>query len=78
MSARTDTKAARLVAFGHAIQEGYFDPKRVNMSELARLMNVHRSTIMRDLENMQAVIDEAKRLQAMLRQTPVGETFRSQ
>jgi len=77
MSAKTDTKAARLVAFGHAIQEGYFDPSRVNMSELARLMNVHRSTIMRDLRSVEEVIEEAKRLQALLRQAPVGETYRN-
>lgn len=76
MSHKTSTKAARLVAFGHAIQEGYFDPERVNMSDLARMMNVHRSTIMRDLRSVQEVIEEAKRLQAMLRQTPVSESYR--
>lgn len=76
MSQRTDTKAARLVAFGHAIQEGYFDPTTVNMSDLARLLGVHRATIMRDMECVQAVIDESRRIQALLRQTPVSETYR--
>ena len=76
MSARTDTKAARLVAFGHAIQEGYFDPATVNMSDLARLLGVHRATIMRDLESVQEVIEESKRIQAQLRSAPTTETFR--
>lgn len=76
MSARTDTKAARLVAFAVATELGLFDPATVNMSELARLLGVHRATILRDLGSVQVVIDESKRIQALLCQTPVTETHR--
>lgn len=76
MSQRTDTKAARLVAFAVAIELGLFDPATVNMSDLARLLRVNRSTIMRDLDSVQVVIAESKRIAALLRQSPVTETHR--
>jgi len=49
MIARVDAKAARLLALAHTIQEGYFDPNNVNMSEVAVNLGVSRGTIMRDL-----------------------------
>ncbi len=37
MDNRRGEKSARIIALAHAIQEGYFDPSRVNMSEVAKL-----------------------------------------
>ena len=76
MSAKMDTKAARLIALGHAIQEGYFNPETVNMSDLARALGVHRGTIMRDLCAVQSMLDESRRIQAILRNTATTTTRR--
>ena len=76
MSAKMDAKAARLLALGHAIQEGYFDPNKVNMSELATALGVSRGTIMRDLRAVESMMDDAKLLQTILRNTPTTTTRR--
>ena len=76
MSARVDAKAARLLALAHAIQEGYFNPDNVNMSEVAVNLGVSRGTIMRDLRLVESLMNESKRLQAILRNNPVGTTAR--
>ena len=76
MSAKMDAKAARLIALAHAIQDGYFDPKTVNMADVAAKLGVSRGTIMRDLRLVESMIDESKRLQAILRNNPTGTTHR--
>lgn len=76
MNSRGDTKAARLVALGHAIQEGYFDPGTVNMSDLARTLGVNRSTILKDLRVISEILDESKQIQTTLRNTPTTTTRR--
>lgn len=76
MDNRRGEKSARIIALAHAIQEGYFDPATVNMSEVAKALDLHRGTIMRDLRIVEGVLDEAKEIQAKLRSIPVTNTHR--
>lgn len=76
MDNRRGEKSARIIALAHAIQEGYFDPDKVNMSEVAKLLDLDRSTVMRDLRIVEGVLDEAKAIQAKLRNAPVANTYR--
>ena len=73
---KNETKAARLIALGFAIQNGYFDPDTVNMSEMAKVFEVDRSTIMRDLEVVNDVIETTKKYQAILRDKQFNESLR--
>lgn len=76
MRGKNSQKSARIVALAHAIQEGYFNPTNVNMSDLARGLGVSRGTIMRDLVEVDEMLDEAKRIQSVLRSLPTTETHR--
>lgn len=78
MSSKSNIKSARLMALGYAIQEGYFDPDTVNMSDIAEVFCVHRGTIMRDLREVQAMLDTAKEYQTVLRNASLGESKRKQ
>lgn len=72
-----DAKAARLIALSHAIQEEYFDPDTVNMSDVARALGVSRGTIMRDLDVVNEMMESAKQMQATLRSTPTTTSRRN-
>jgi Mn-dependent DtxR family transcriptional regulator len=50
---RTVNKAARLVLL-HLLREGGALPSEANQSDVARLLNVNRSTITRDLRELDA------------------------
>lgn len=76
MDNRRGEKSARIIALAHAIQEGYFDPDTVNMSEVAAALDLHRGTIMRDLRIVEGVMDEAKEIQSKLRNLPTTSTYR--
>ena len=69
-------KSARIIALAHAIQEGYFDPDTVNMSEVATALDLNRSTIMRDLRIVEGVMGEAKEIQAKLGNLPTTTNTR--
>lgn len=75
-SRKTMTKAARAIALGYAIQQQLFDPKTVNMADLAEAFGVHRGTIMRDLREVEAMLETAKQYQARIRSLNHGESHR--
>lgn len=76
MSERNTVKAARLVALTNAIEAGQIDADTVNMSELARMFKVNRSTILRDLRMAAGVVELSQQFRSQLTAHPPTETFR--
>lgn len=74
---RNTVKAARLVALTSAIEAGQIDADTVNMSDLARMFEVNRSTIMRDLRMAVGVVELSRRFRSQLAAHPPSETFRN-
>ncbi len=73
----TASRTAHTAAYASSSTfQGYFDPNNVNMSEVAVNLGVSRGTIMRDLRLVESLMSESKRLQAILRNNPVGTTRR--
>lgn len=70
MKSRVGTRTARLIALSMAIQEQLFDPQSVNMSDIAKVIGVNRSTILKDFAVLNSVFDEAREMQAKLRNAP--------
>lgn len=66
-SKRMARRTGRLLGLHWAITDGWIDPESSNMSEIARLLGVNRSTVLRDLADAQDVAAEAGRVYARLR-----------
>ena len=78
MRGKNSEKSARLMALAHAIQEGCFNPETVNMAEIGEMLGVSRGTIMRDLNEIQSMLDESKKIQAKLRNSPITNSHRNE
>jgi len=76
MPSRNATKAARLVALVNSIESGLIDENTVNMSDLARMFKVNRSTILRDFQAAQAAVQLSQKFTKMIADNPPTESLR--